>query len=111
MSKTNKDQSPQFSVLELATITEAVKQANEYSSKQIGEKFNNISWLVVGVVFVVFIAFIQMIVSLFQINNAAYKDYSQKLEERIQILNDYKQQLVINEKLLQQIATKSAEKQ
>lgn len=107
-----KEQQPsnQFSVPELATVTEAVKQANEYSDKKLGERFRDISWITVGVVIVLFIAFLQMVVNLFQINNAAYKDYSQRLEERNQILDDYRQQLKANNELLQFIASQSAEK-
>jgi len=102
--------SNQFSVSELATITEAVRQASEYSDKKLGERFRDISWITICVVIVLFIAFLQMVVNLFQINNAAYRDYTQRLEERNQILDDYRQQLKANNELLRIIASHSAEK-
>lgn len=112
-SKTNRErqqQNNQFSVSELATITETVRQANEYSDKKLSDRFRDVSWIIVGVVIVIFIAFVQMIVNLFQINNAAYKDYTQRLEERNQFLDDYRQQMKVNNELLQFIASQSAEK-
>lgn len=108
-SKPEPDQG-QFSVAELATISEAVRQSNEYSDKKLGDRFRDISWITVGVVVVIFIAFIQMVVNLFQINNAAYKDYTQRLDERNQFLEDYREQIKMNNRLLQFIESQSAEK-
>lgn len=102
MSKeTNRLDQGQISAEDLAIITEAVRQANEYSDKKLSDKFRDISWITVGVVIVVFIAFIQMIISLFQINNAAYKDYTQRLEERNEILNDYRKERKVFLQLLE----------
>lgn len=108
--KNNEQANQQFSIQELSVISESVKQATEYSDKKLSDKYRDISWIIVGVVIVVFIAFIQMIVNLFQINNAAYKDYTQRLEERNEFLNDYKQQIKMNDELLKIISSQSAEK-
>lgn len=104
------EQTNQFTIQELAVITESVRQAGEYSEKRLSDKFRDISWITGGVVVVVFIAFVQMIVSLFQINNAAYQDYSQRLEERNILLKDYKTQLEENKRLMEIMATTSGEK-
>lgn len=96
-------QSNQFSVGELATITEAVKQSKEYSDTRVEDRFRSISWITVGVVVVVFIAFIQMIISLGQINNAAFLEYSRNLKDRNEILDEYRDLLKINNTLLNTI--------
>ncbi len=107
---TPQEQTNQFTIQELAVITESVRQSSEYSEKRLSDKFRDISWITGGVVVVVFIAFVQMIVSLFQINNAAYQDYSQRLEERNVLLKDYKTQLEENQRLMERVATISGEK-
>lgn len=108
--KDNEQDSQQFSIQEVSVISESVKQAHRYSDKKLSDKFRDISWIIVGVVIVVFIAFIQMIVNLSQINNAAYKEYTQRLEERNEFLNDYKEQVKMNNELLRIISSQSAEK-
>lgn len=108
--KDNEQASQQFSIQELSVISESVKQASEYSDKKLSDKYRDISWIIVGVVIVVFIAFIQMIVNLFQINNAAYKEYTQRLEERNEFLNNYKEQVKMNNELFRIISSQSAEK-
>ncbi len=57
-------------------ITLAVTEAKAYTD----EKLKSISWLMVGVVIVCFLAFIQLVVDSFHVNNATYREYSQKTE-------------------------------
>jgi|SRR3989344_1328487 len=57
-------------------ITLAVSEAKAYTD----EKLKSISWLMVGVVIVCFLAFIQLVVDSFHVNNATYREYSQKTE-------------------------------
>jgi hypothetical protein len=74
-----------FSPADMAVISESFNRASEYADKKIKEKFNNVSWLMVGVVIVVFIGFVQLIVDSFHINSATYNEYSQKTETLNQI--------------------------
>jgi len=106
----NIQENDKYTAKEMAVITESTRQANEYSDRKLSDRFRDISWIVVGVVIVLFIAFIQMVISLFQINNAAYKDYSQRIEERDQILNDYREAIENQTKLLEKINTQLGEK-
>lgn len=76
-----------FTTLELAVISEAVKQ----SEVRTEAKVRNLSWLMTGVVIVSFIGFITMIVMTatlivdsFHINSTTYSEYS----EKIKTLND-----------------------
>lgn len=70
-----KNKTPIIPTNEFNVITEAVTQAKAYAD----EKFKSISWLMVGIVIVCFIAFVQLVVDSFHINNAIYREYSEKI--------------------------------
>ena len=89
------EKQPEFKIKELRVFSEAVNQSKDFARKYTDDKFKSISWLMVGVVIVCFIAFIQLVVDSFHVNNATYKEYSQKTES-IEMMQK------INQKLLEQ---------
>jgi hypothetical protein len=87
-------------------ITEAVGRARAYTN----EKLKSISWLMVGVVIVCFLAFIQLVVDSFHINNATYKEYSQRTES-VETMQKVNQELLDQNKKNQEIIIDLLQKQ
>lgn len=75
-----KEKQPEFKIGELQVISEAVNQSKDFAQKYTDDKLKSISWLMVGVVIVCFLGFIQLVVDSFHINNATYREYSQKTD-------------------------------
>lgn len=73
-----KGKQPEFKIGELQVISEAVNQSKDFSQKYTDDKLKSISWLMVGVVIVCFLGFLQLVIDSFHVNNATYKEYSQK---------------------------------
>lgn len=92
----------EFKINELQVISEAVNKSKELSQKYTDKRLKSISSLMVGVVIVCFLAFIQLVVDSFHINNATYREYSQKtdvlnqLSESNKVLMERNKELMIN---------------
>ncbi len=80
-------------------------------------KFQEVDKIILGIIFVLLFSLVAIIISVVGIffdqmrfNNVAYREYTGRLEERNLIIEDYSQQIKLNNELLKRIETEGAKK-
>ena len=83
-------------------------------TEEANKRFDKVLYIVIGVFVVQSLTLLFMVSGLlidsFHVNSATYKEYSDKLEERNKSINDYSQQLKLNNELLKCATASSTNK-